>query len=57
MHLTAALGEKLARVLLGLTGEVTPEVSPEVRLLRAMASAAIPTLPRRALQEALGAER
>lgn len=50
VHLTAALGEKLASVLLGLTGEVTPEA----KLLRAMASAALQTLPRRALQEALG---
>ena len=61
-HLKAALGEKLASALLGLTGEVTPEVAPEVtpevtpevRLLRAMALAALQTLPRRALQEALG---
>lgn len=41
-------------MLLSLTGEGTPEVAPEVRLLWAMALAAVPTLSRRALQEALG---
>lgn len=44
VHLTAALGERLASVLLGLTGEV----APEVRLLRAMTSVALQTLSRRA---------
>lgn len=53
-HLAAALGKKLANALLGLPDEVTPEVTPEVRLLQAMVSATTPTLSRRALQQALG---
>lgn len=50
VQLAARLGREAASQLLHVTGKVTPEV----RLLRAMATAIFQTLPRRALQEALG---
>jgi hypothetical protein len=57
LHLVAALGDKAAAVLRGLTDgatlNATPEVTPEVRLLRVMAMASLPALPRRALQALL----